>query len=76
MKTHPLATRLPAELTEALDAVCSRFGLRKNHVIETALREKIEDLLDGEDLKNAVREATGFHDWEEVKREARKSGRR
>ena len=70
MKTVALATRLPADLTEALDAVCRRLGLRKNFVLESALREKLEDLLDAEDLKQAVREATGFHDWEAVKKAA------
>jgi predicted transcriptional regulator len=70
MKTVALATRLPADLTEALDTVCRRLGLRKNFVLETALREKLEDLLDAEDLKGAVQEATGFHDWESVKKEA------
>jgi len=71
MKTHALATKLPLDLTRALDEVCGKLGLRKNHVIETALREKIEDLLDGEDLKSAQREATGFHDWEGVRKEGR-----
>ena len=77
MKTAALATRLPVDLTRTLDAVCRKLGLRKNHVLETALREKIEDLLDTEDLREAVREATGFHPWESVRREAarrRKSG--
>jgi hypothetical protein len=76
MKTVALATRLPADLTDALDAVCRRLGLRKNFVLESALREKLEDLLDGEDLKGAVREATGFHDWESVRKESlRRKGR-
>lgn len=67
MKTAALATRLPADLTRTLDEVCRRLGLRKNHVLETALREKIEDLLDTVDLREAVREATGFHAWDSVK---------
>jgi len=71
MKTEALATKLPADLTRALDEVCAKLGLRKNHVIEGALRDKIEDLLDGEDLKMGVREATGFHEWEGVKKEGR-----
>ncbi len=70
MKTVAIATRLPADLTEALDAICRRLGLRKNFVLESALREKLEDLLDAEDLTGAVKEATRFHDWESVKKEA------
>ena len=69
MKMQAIATKLPADLTQALDAVCRKFGLRKNYVLETALREKIEDLLDSEDLREAVREATGFHSWESIKKE-------
>ena len=44
MKTRTLATRVPADLFEALVAVCNRLGLRKNFVVEAAIREKIEDL--------------------------------
>ena len=76
MKTRTLATRLPADLVEALDAVCKQLGLRKNFVVEAALKEKIEDLLDAEDLRKAVKEATGFHPWEEVKAEIDKGGRK
>lgn len=76
MKTQILAAKLPADLTETLDAVCKKLGLRKNFILETALREKIEDLLDTEDLREAMKEATGFHAWEEVKVAARKRKRR
>ena len=76
MKTQAIATKLPADLTRALDDVCKRMGLRKNFVLETALREKIEDLLDDEDLQEAVREATGFHTWEEVKKERHRGNSR
>ena len=69
MKTQAIATKLPTDLTKALDDVCKRLGLRKNFVLEAALRDKIEDLLDTEDLQEAVREATGFRSWEELKKE-------
>jgi predicted DNA-binding protein len=69
VKTQALATRLPADLAETLDVVCKRLGLRKNFVLEAALREKLEDLMDAEDLRDAIREATGFHRWEKVKDE-------
>jgi len=68
MKTEPLAAKLPADLTAQLDAVCKKLGLRKNSVLEAALREKLEDLLDAEDLRVAVEEATDFHAWNEVYR--------
>ena len=76
METRTLATKLQVDLAETLDAVCKRLKLRKSSVVEEALREKIEDLLDAEDLRDAMKEATGFHAWEEVKAEARKEGRR
>ena len=72
METRTLATKLPVDLVEILDSVCKRLGLRKSLVVEETLREKIEDLLDAENLREAMREATGFHAWEEVKAEARK----
>ena len=67
MKTVPFATKLPADLTMQLDAVCKQLGLRKNYVLEMALREKIEDLLDADDLHIAMKEATGFHSWDDIK---------
>lgn len=76
MKTEPFATKLPADLTAQLDVVCKRLGLRKNYVLEAALREKLDDLLDAADLRLAIKEATGFHAWDDVKREHRqKRGR-
>jgi predicted DNA-binding protein len=76
VETRTLATKLPLDLADTLDAVCKQLGLQKSLVVEEALREKIEDLLDAEDLREAMNEATGFHAWEEVKAEARKEGRR
>jgi predicted transcriptional regulator len=67
MKNEALATKLPPDLKKTLDAICTRLGLRKNFVIETALREKLEELMDAEDLREAISEATGFHAWESVK---------
>lgn len=73
--TTPFATTLPRQLAQALHEVCRTLGLRKNHVVESALREKLEDLLDAHDLDGAIREATGFHSWKSVKQEL-KRGRR
>jgi hypothetical protein len=69
VRTQRLITTLPADLLEAFDAVCQRLGLRKNFVVEAALREKIEDLLDAENLREAVKQVTGFHAREEVRTE-------
>jgi predicted DNA-binding protein len=69
MKGHPFATKLPENLIGALNDTCERFGLRKNFVVEEALREKIEDLWDSYDLKEAIEQTTGFRDWADVKKE-------
>ena len=76
MKSQPLATKLPPDLTKALHEVCTRLGLRKNFVIETALREKLEELMDAEDLRQAISESTGFHSWHAVKKESSKKRRK
>jgi hypothetical protein len=51
--------------------VCKKLGLRKNFVLGAALREKLEVLMDAEDLRDAIGEETRFHRWEQVKREFR-----
>jgi predicted transcriptional regulator len=76
VKTLPFATRLSPEVKSALDRVCRKLGLRKNFVVESALREKIEDLLDAEDLQQAIREAATFQPWDKVKKEVARRGRR
>ncbi len=74
-RAEAFATKLPADLKVMLDKVCRRLGLRKTHVVETALREKLEDILDVEDLHQAIAEETRFHPWEEVKRARFRKGR-
>ncbi|OGQ22465.1 MAG: hypothetical protein A3I05_09860 [Deltaproteobacteria bacterium RIFCSPLOWO2_02_FULL_44_10] len=69
MSREAFATKLPPELVKTLDEVCERFGFRKNYIIETALREKLEDILDTHDLDESVKEATGFHSWKALKKE-------
>ena len=76
MKTRPFATRLPSDLYQALDVVCLKLGLRKNFLVEAALREKIEDLMDAEDLRQALCDATVFDPWEQVKPKVRRGQRR
>ncbi len=69
------ATKIPRELKRALDEVCRKHGLRKSFVVESALREKIEDLLDTYDLKEAISEGDSFRPWSEGKKVLRKKGR-
>lgn len=71
MSQEAFATKIPVDLKKNLDKVCSLLGLRKNFVVESALREKLEDLMDAYDLKEAIHEATGFHSWESVKKIAK-----
>ena len=68
IKNEVFATKLPADVKKRLDEVCALLGVRKNFVVEEAIREKIEDLLDAHDLRQAMKEATGFHSWESVKK--------
>lgn len=56
------------DLKQALDEVCRRYGLLMSLVVEEALREKIEDLVDTHDLEEAQRTAVGFLDWADVER--------
>jgi hypothetical protein len=74
VKKGTLAMRLLAALFKALNAIWSSLGLRRNSVVEAVIREKLEDLLDAEDLREAVKEAAGFHSWEDVKAEIGKKG--
>ena len=62
------ATKIPTKLIVAVDNICKRFGLRKNFVVETALREKLEDILDTYDLTEAIKEETDFRPWDDVKK--------
>lgn len=73
--TTAFATTLPRDLARALNDVCRLLGLRKNHIVESALREKLEDLIDAHDLDGAIREATAFYDWKSVKRDLRRKRR-
>ena len=59
---------LPCALLKTLEAVCLMLGLQKNRVIEGALREEIEDMLDGDDLVSAERGTTGYHKWHGVRK--------
>ena len=69
IRSEVFATKLPRELKKQIDEVCGLLGMRKNFLIEEAIREKLEDLLDAYDLRQAVSEASGFHSWESIKKE-------
>jgi len=62
-RTEAFATKISPEVKQALDYVCRKLGLRKNFVVEAALREKIEDLLDTDDLRAAIGEGGTFRPW-------------
>lgn len=69
------ATKLPAELKRTLDDVCRRYGLRKNFVVEQALREKLEDLMDAHDMEEARQTAVSFRSLANVEKELRRRGK-
>jgi hypothetical protein len=61
-----LASRL---FKQALEDLCERCGLRPSLVVEQALREKVEDLVDTHDLAEAQRTAGSFRSWDDVERD-------
>jgi predicted transcriptional regulator len=75
MPNEAFATRLPPEVIRALDEVCERYGLRKNFVVEQALRDKIEDLVDAFELEEARKDGVSFTPWEEIERELENKGK-
>lgn len=69
MKTMVFATKLPTELKKQLDAVSTLLGIKKSHLVEEAIREKLEDLLDAYDLRQAQNESSGFQPMELLKKD-------
>lgn len=49
------------ELKRLLDKVCRLAGVKKQFIVEEALREKVEDLLDAYDLREAIKSAGEFY---------------
>jgi predicted transcriptional regulator len=74
-RTEAFTTKLPPGLKRALDDACRRYGLRKNFVVEQALREKLEDLADAFDLEEARKTAVSFRPWQAVEKELRRRGK-
>jgi hypothetical protein len=73
--TAALTTQIPLDLMQMLDEICQRYGLHTNLVVEKALREKLEDLIDSHDLEEAQRTDGSFRSWEDVEAELRESKR-
>jgi len=67
MTTRRLYARLPSALIRCLDATCTGLGLSRSRVIEEALREKLECLLDTEDLLEVVGRETEWHPLDRVR---------
>ena len=74
-RNEAFATKIPSDLKRDLTRVCDRLGLRKNFVVEQALREKIEDLCDVFDLEEARKSAVSFLPWDEVQKELKRRGK-
>ncbi len=68
MKLEVFATKLPPDLKKQLAKISELLGLRKNFIVEEAIREKLEDLLDAYDLREAQRQSSGFRSWSKVKK--------
>ena len=68
-RNEVFATKIPGELKRRISLVCESLGLKKNFVIEEAIREKLEDLMDAHDLHQAIKESTGFHSWDSAKKD-------
>ena len=72
-RSQVFAAKLPKDLVAQLSQICAALGMRKNFLVEEALREKIEDLMDSYDLRQAMKQATGFHSWDAVLKEIKKA---
>jgi hypothetical protein len=53
-----LATKIDADIKEALERVCREKGYKMNRFIEEALLDKFEEMEDVEDLRKLRREPT------------------
>jgi len=56
MTQKQLATKLDAEVKDALDALCSARGIKIGHFVQEAILDKIEELEDIEDLRKLRKE--------------------
>ena len=58
MAQAQLATRVDAKVKKAVEQICAARGLKISRFIEDALIDKIEELVDAEDVKKIRFEAT------------------
>jgi len=57
MKEVLVYTHLPGELKKQLEAVCVLLGIKKKHLVEEAVREKIEEIMATHDLVGKLLES-------------------
>lgn len=69
MEREVFITKLPKKLKKQTDKICALLGLKKSSLVEEAIREKLEDLLDAHDLKQAMDETTSFRSWKSIKKQ-------
>ena len=58
MSTIQVSARIDAAIKKALDDYCRRHGVVRNHFIQEALIDRLEELEDVEDLKRIRHEPT------------------
>lgn len=63
--------RLPQSLEKQVSEVCDLLGMRKSDLVEEAVREKLEDLLNAYNLRSSLREASGHAPWGILKKNFR-----
>lgn len=73
--TTVFAVKLPRGILAALHETCRRLGMKKSHLVAEALREKIEDLMDAYDLREAIGDATTFEPWGKAKKTLKHQGK-
>jgi antitoxin component of RelBE/YafQ-DinJ toxin-antitoxin module len=76
MKTN-LATKIDPKVRKAMDQVCEDRGLKISFLVETAIREKIEEIEEEEALKQMVVQSlaeSGEHTELEYRKLLRKKG--
>ncbi|MBP9708879.1 MAG: hypothetical protein KBD78_14675 [Oligoflexales bacterium] len=56
MTQKQLATKLDAEVKDALDALCNARGIKIGHFVQEAIMDKLEELEDKEDLRKLRKE--------------------
>ena len=76
MKTN-LATKIDPKVRQALDELCEKQGLKISYMVETAIREKIEELEETEALSDMIVESlaeAGEHSEREYRNLLKKKG--